>query len=49
MLIDRAIWRMITSATQMPGHDLYDTLEKGIDKAFSEMVSNIKVDIKEIE
>jgi len=32
--VDRAIWRMITSATDMPGADFWDTLKGAMERSF---------------
>jgi hypothetical protein len=35
--VDRAMWRMITNATDMPCQDFYDTLEKAAKAAIKEL------------
>jgi len=37
--VERAIWRMITNATDMPCQDFYDTIEKAAKEAFEKMSS----------
>ena len=35
--VDRAIWRMISNATDMPCHDFYATIEKAAKEAFEKV------------
>ena len=36
--VDRAVWRMITSATAMPCQDFYDAIKDAAERAFSKAV-----------
>ncbi len=38
--VERAIWRMITNATDMPCQDFYDTIHKAAKEAFEKVSSN---------
>ena len=38
--VDRAIWRMITSGTQMPGADFYATIGDAARQAFATPASD---------
>ena len=40
--VDRAIWRMITNATDMPCRDFYDTVEKATREAFEKVSVNVE-------
>ena len=42
--VDRAMWRMITNATDMPCHDFYDTIKDAAEKAFSSCVVSVEDD-----
>ena len=39
--VDRALWRMITNATQMPCTDFYDTIKEAAEKSFSNCVVSV--------